>query len=128
MDLYIGGISQGKLEYVLKKYRLNKNSNVICDGASCTINEIFQKPVVNHFHEYIKRLLAEDEDVMEFLDVFIEQNSNAIVICNEVGYGIVPMVKEDRIFRETVGRSCCKLASFAKHVERIVCGMGITIK
>jgi adenosyl cobinamide kinase/adenosyl cobinamide phosphate guanylyltransferase len=136
MELYIGGISQGKLLYVLQKYQIKKDSSLLCDGASCSKEDMLRKPYINHFHEFIRRLLQEQESkqrvttdyVEEFLSEFLDRNPKAVVISNEVGYGIVPMNREDRIYRETVGRSLCKVAARSIRVERIVCGLGMVIK
>lgn len=128
MELYIGGISQGKLRYVANKKRIAADSIMICDGAVCSKEDILSKPIINHFHDYIKRLLSEEVKVEEFLEELLRKNPGAVIISNEVGYGIVPMDKSDRIFRETVGRSLCRLAENADKVERIVCGIGMKIK
>lgn len=136
MELYIGGINQGKLAYVLNRYKLCMESPYLCDGAFCSKEEILSKPYINHFHDFIKRLLQE-QDVNEgattgymedFLEEFFQKNPKAVVISNEVGYGIVPMDRKDRIFRETVGRCLCRIAARATRVERIVCGLGMVIK
>ncbi|BCJ96391.1 hypothetical protein acsn021_39600 [Anaerocolumna cellulosilytica] len=137
MELYIGGISQGKLAYVLQKYEISKDSPLLCDGAICSQEDILAKPFINQFHEFIRRLLKEQQEakdvvatsyIEEFLFEFFEKNPKAVVISNEVGYGIVPMDCKDRIYRETVGRSLCKIAERSKRVERIICGLGTVIK
>lgn len=128
MELYIGGLHQGKLSYVLTKNSWDLNSQRICDGGNCSIEESFNKPILNHLHLLIQRLLEEKQDVSLFLDKLLQKNPDICIICNEVGYGLVPIVKEEREYREVVGRSCCKLAACAKSVERIVCGIGVRIK
>jgi adenosyl cobinamide kinase/adenosyl cobinamide phosphate guanylyltransferase len=155
MELYIGGMSQGKLNFVCMEKGIARDSREICDGKECTMEEILTKPVVNHLHVFIKRLLTETaqatpdlpevdlnsyphlrdsnfteplhrlEAVMEEL---ITKNPSAFIICNELGYGIVPMDKADRVYRETVGRCLCRLAASSERVVRVVCGLGMTIK
>ena len=49
-------------------------------------------------------------------------------ISTEIGYGVVPMDKGDREWRETVGRTCCYIAKKADEVVRVVCGVGNRIK
>ena len=46
----------------------------------------------------------------------------------EIGSGIVPLEKEDRIYRETVGRMLCRAVKKADRVERIACGIGQCLK
>ena len=51
-----------------------------------------------------------------------------VVVCDEVGCGIVPLDPEDRAWREHVGRLCCDLAVHADTVVRMVCGIPQVIK
>lgn len=128
MELYVGGISQGKLKFVLQKKGITYSNKLISEGADCIVEDMLLKPIINQFHQFIRRLLNDNCDVEEFIDKLIMVNPSVIIICNEVGYGIVPTDKEDRVYREVVGRSCCKLAEHADIVERIICGMGQRIK
>ncbi len=145
MELYIGGISQGKLKFVCNKKNISEDSVEICDGENCSLEEVFSKQIINHFHLIIKRLwtdgmmpvinkegkdtLADPQDkAAALIEELIAKNPSAVIICNEVGYGIVPMDKTDRIYRETVGRCLCRLAEYSTSVERIVCGLGMKLK
>ena len=130
MKLVIGGTAQGKLEYVLLKYELQKNK--VWDG--CIPNntddiERKEKPVIiNHFHLWVKsRMISggcpEDES-MSFLDC----NEDCIIICEEIGNGIIPIEPFEREYRERVGRILVQLAKRAEEVERIICGIGQKIK
>ena len=47
----------------------------------------------------------------------------AVVVCREVGCGVVPM---DR--GEAVGRLCCDLAREAEAVYRLQCGLAMRLK
>ena len=49
-------------------------------------------------------------------------------VSDEVGYGVVPVDAFRRAYREAVGRTCTKLASFSRKVTRVVCGIGTVIK
>lgn len=51
-----------------------------------------------------------------------------VVICDEIGCGLVPMDKGERQRRERVGRLCVALAREATQVIRVVCGLGQVIK
>ena len=57
-----------------------------------------------------------------------ERKAELVIICDELGCGVVPAVYEDRIYRENVGRIVCELAAQAECVERIVCGISCRIK
>lgn len=128
MNLYVGGSSQGKLSYVLRKYCLDKSKEIIAEGSTCTEEELYTRRIINHFHEYISRLLEAGRDIEECTKRIIENNPEVIIISNEVGYGVVPIEKKDRIYREEVGRCLCRLAKEAIEFERIVCGFGVRLK
>lgn len=51
-----------------------------------------------------------------------------VVVCCEVGLGVVPMDAGEREWRELVGRTCCTLAQHASKVVRMVCGIPVVLK
>ncbi len=51
-----------------------------------------------------------------------------IVICNEVGSGVVPIDRGERGRQEAVGRLCTRLAARAEAVYRVQCGLGMRLK
>lgn len=144
MEVYFGGAFQGKLEYVLEK----KGCLKVADGAGCSLKDIKEAQVLNHLHLYIKRLTykegaaynttvddtittdttAKTMPAAEIINDIYEANPDIILICDEVGGGIVPLKKEDRIYRETVGRALCCAVKKSDWVERVMCGIGQCLK
>lgn len=150
MEVYFGGAFQGKLEYVLEK----KGYLKVADGAGCSLKDIKEAQVLNHLHLYIKRLtykegaaynttvddtITTDDTITadttaktmpaaEIINDIYEANPDIILICDEVGGGIVPLKKEDRIYRETVGRALCCAVKKSDRVERVMCGIGQCLK
>ncbi|HAC03151.1 MAG TPA: hypothetical protein DCE63_04240 [Eubacterium sp.] len=150
MEVYFGGAFQGKLEYVLEK----KGCLKVADGAGCSLKDIKEAQVLNHLHLYIKRLtykegaaynttvddtITTDDTITadttaktmpaaEIINDIYEANPDIILICDEVGGGIVPLKKEDRIYRETVGRALCCAVKKSDRVERVMCGIGQCLK
>ena len=127
MKLIIGGYAQGKLDYVLSKYHLREN--VVWDSVLPNNATIQDKPViVNHFHQWVKQRILDggcpEEEMISFLDDY----ENCIIICDEIGNGIVPIDKFEREYRERVGRILIQLAKRAEEVERVLCGIGQKIK
>ena len=109
MKLYVGGMCQGQAELARLE---NPESEFFFD-----------------FHETIRKaVLQEGQDPRAFARLFCEEHPEAVVIANEVGAGVVPMVAEDRAFREAVGRALCVIAQQAQQVTRCVCGIGVRIK
>ena len=124
MQIYVGGMYQGKLAYVLR----HTDCRSVTDGAVCTVEEALSAEVLHHFHMFVHRMLENHLPVSVFLDRFCEENPDCIVICDEVGCGVVPANEFDRKYRETVGRCCCRIASKADTVVRITCGVAQRIK
>ena len=127
MKLVIGGTAQGKLEYVLLKYNLRKNK--VWNGCLPDDIELGEKPVIiNDFHLWVKSRIISggcpEDEIISFLDC----NENCIIICDEIGNGIVPTDPFEREYRERVGRILVQLAKRAEEVERIICGIGQKIK
>lgn len=51
-----------------------------------------------------------------------------VVICREVGCGVVPVDIHERRRREEIGRLCCMLAREAEAVYRLTCGIPMRLK
>ncbi len=126
MWLISGGAYQGKLHYALML--TGRKEKDVADGKDCSIQELLKKPVVNHFHLWIERMLKEEKDIYSLVNQMIEHNPNIVIIVDELGCGIVPIDPYERIYREVTGRICCHLAKMAKQVHRVSCGIGMVIK
>lgn len=153
MELYIGGFAQGKLEYVQNKkaeeaisiamvidcaqsdYQKTlqsidnkiKNENADVNNIA-NVNDIV---IINHLHLWVKDLLCEgmeESEVQSTILSWVATHPNTILICDELGNGIVPLEKMDRIWREQTGRLMIELAKQAERVERILCGLGQRLK
>lgn len=132
MELYVGGMAQGKLAYVKEKYK--EKPMTICDLSTMEevseewITAIMTSDVLYGFHHLVKQCVEQEIDVYKILEELFVKMPSVIIICNEVGAGIVPMKREERAYRELVGRTCCEIAKRAQVVERILCGVGVRIK
>lgn len=126
MYLISGGKNQGKLNYVQKLFFEHKVP--VAEGANCLEEELFTKPVINHFHLWVARYVNDMDKIEEVIRKILRENSSVIIIVEELGCGIVPFEKADRVYREINGRICCELASKAKEVHRVICGIGTVIK
>lgn len=135
MEIYIGGTAQGKLKFVLTK--LGEQAYELLDGED--VAKVFSEQenfgqgkviIINHFHKLCKSFL-EKGDSEEQLVTFIRQwnrKNRMILICDEVGNGVVPIDKKERDYREFVGRTLESLEPEADHLERIFCGVGQILK
>ena len=125
MRLVIGGVSQGKLDYVLESYSLTEKE--VMDGNSSDMVDINHKAFYA-FETWFKRQLKLGREPEEAADALINGLPELIVICDEIGNGIVPMEPFEREYRERLGRYLNKLAREAVSVERVFCGIGQRIK
>lgn len=130
MELYIGGYAQGKLGYVMSQH----NSAKVFDNIEAFMNAGANSNcgrILNGLHLIIKRLLdggCNADEIERKIMQLAEDTPDAIIICNEIGCGIVPLDKTERLYRELTGRILVKLASKAEKVVRITCGIPQRIK
>ena len=153
MELYIGGFAQGKLEYVQNKKAEEATSiAMVIDCAQSDYQKTLQSidnkiknenadvnnianvndiVIINHLHLWVKDLLREGMEeaaVQSTILSWVATHPNTILICDELGNGIVPLEKMERIWREQTGRLMIELAKQAERVERILCGLGQRLK
>lgn len=124
MRLIIGGAYQGKLEFARKKYQVE----VVADGEICSLEDTFSCEILNRFEIFIKRFFTSIEEIISFLNTILIKNPDIIVVCTDIGNGIVPIEKYDRLYRELVSRACCEVSKRSNTVDRVFCGLGVSIK
>ena len=90
MKLIIGGYAQGKLAYVLEKYRLQED--VVWDGILPDQTVLGQKTIViDHLHQWVKNRILDDGCPEREIEAFLNDFEDCILISNEIGNGIVPL-------------------------------------
>ncbi len=124
MEIYIGGYAQGKTAYIKEKYP----DKQVTDAEQATLQICEQAQILNHFHCFIRTFGADEEAAMHAAMQIAEKNPDLILLCDEVGNGIIPLEQSERDYRELVGRVMCAMTARAQKVVRIVCGIGIQIK
>lgn len=113
MILVIGGRAQGKLAFAKETLGATDYADGVLDDKNC----------ICHLETAVRR----GADIPA-LEEYLVHHPDAVILCDEVGCGIVPMEKAERIWREEVGRLCCYLAKRAERVYRVFCGIGERIK
>ena len=108
MIMIIGGAYQGKLAFAKKIYP----DVTWADGAVCTEEELYSC----------------EEPIDDLAEELIRKNPELILITDEIGYGIVPVDRMEREYREQTGRVCTRLAAYSEKVYRVMCGIGQVIK
>ena len=119
----IGGFAQGKLDYVIRKYRLDEDA--VWDGVMPEGAGLRKKTVVfHHFHRWVRDCMLNGGCPEEEVRMFLERCGECIIISDEIGNGIVPAEAFEREYRERMGRILVGLAEEAEGVERVICGIG----
>ena len=123
MRLIIGGYAQGKEEYakelfpdyeIVEKPACGRNGVIFIRFHKWFYKELEKKTEISLIKEQINQMLASCQDV--------------VIVCDEVGNGIVPMKEEERFYREQLGRLLTELAKKADTVERILCKIPMKLK
>lgn len=120
MKLYIGGAGNGQRETAAQE---NGLTPVLCSPEGA-----LSAPCIDAFHLTLRDVLQNGGDAREFARELLLKNPNAVVICDEIGLGIVPLDAFERRWREDTGRALCILAEGAERVTRVYCGLPQVIK
>lgn len=124
MKMYIGGANQGQLAFAQKEV-----SDILwIDGKTCSYEEIEYCGGIYDFHEYMKRMMSDGISTDDLAKKIISSNPNIVIVSDEIGYGLVPIDRFLREYREQTGRICTALAAYSDSVIRVVMGIGIKIK
>ena len=127
MRLIVGGCYQGKFEYAINTYGIDKEN--VYTAALPKKNEVHNTTIViNKLNEIVKMCLKQGDNPEEMIMEFVEKYPDSIIISDEIGNGIVPMDKFEREYRECTGRLLITLAKEAESVERVICGISQRIK
>ena len=127
MILVFGGAYNGKLSFVKEKFNIS-------DEEVLTLNNIddleidFSKKVINKFQNLTYKMSLENQDPLKYI---LENEclfKDKIIISDDICEGIVPLKKEDRIWRENTGKCLQYLSKNSKEVYRVFCGIPMVIK
>lgn len=105
MTLIIGGKYQGKTAY------------------ASALARVQNAPVIDDLAQWLQT-----QPSVETALSALRLAPNTIIVCDEVGCGVVPLDKEQRAWRERVGRVSAALAEQADVVIHMVCGIPTVIK
>ncbi len=109
MILIVGGYSQGKYEFAKKKF-----------GE--------KRIALKNINSYANKLFLENKDIEDAADMIIKKCYGDIIITDEIGNGIIPLEKDQRDFRDWMGRVQVLIADRADEVIRVISGLGQKIK
>ncbi len=122
--LIVGGKGQGKAAYIRRHYPAGPWLN----GADCPIGASPAGAVLDRLHLLIRRLLEAGITPADRLAAWLGGRLDWIILCDEIGCGVIPADPFERLWREETGRICCRLAEEADVVIRMVCGLPQKLK
>jgi len=109
MIFVTGPLFSGKKEYIKNNYHLSE--------------EQFERLVIDNVQDMVTGATSEN------LDTLADKLSQyEYVIATEVGGGVVPVDRDERLKREAAGRLAVLLAQRADKVIRVVCGIPQILK
>ena len=117
--LIVGAAYSGKRHYT---EQLGYRPQDIFDGGRDDWRQLARYPVLGELHLLVKRLLAEGIEPRTVLQPYL-QRGDCVILCDEVGAGVVPIEADRRRWREEVGRLCCWLTGKLPLVVRLCCGI-----
>ena len=118
--LYIGGTGNGQAELAEKETGKKP--------VECTPEEALKSPAIDSFHLVTRQVLEQGGFPQEYAKKLLKENPDAVVCSDDIGCGIHPLAKKERIWREETGRALCILAAGAGTVTRVFYGIGQRIK
>lgn len=118
--LIIGGAHQGKRALAARLFALRDSD--FADGETGSLADIRAARAVDGLHRFTRR--QDGWDAQALLDAL----QGKIVLCDEIGCGVVPFEKAQDDWREQTGRLLCELAARADLVVRVYAGIGQAIK
>lgn len=112
MILITGGFCQGKYSF----------------ARSLSEAEGEELEIVKGIEEELLHLVSEDGDWEGYVRELMKYKKDAVIILREMGCGVVPIKKEERIYRDICGKAGQMLAKNSEEVYRVICGIGTRIK
>ena len=108
MVLIFGGAYQGKTAYAQEHFN--------------------EKVIIGNFDRIILDWIRAGECVEDNLRRFLDANYDAVIICDDISCGVVPIDPVMRKWREAVGRAMVLLAHHSNEVIRLYCGIPTKLK
>jgi adenosylcobinamide kinase / adenosylcobinamide-phosphate guanylyltransferase len=94
---------------------------------------IYTSNIMYHYTKDIE-YIGEDvqnqiqKHIVDEIQKLLENNSDVVIVTNEVGSATVPDNHVERVYRDLLGRVNCKVAKLVDKVLLVVCGCAIEIK
>ena len=125
MVLIFGGAYQGKLAYALDRFGLSGDDVHMCEDSADIPAD---KKIIYGIDKWILALINAGMETQGQVQRLIENCPDAVVICNDISCGVVPMDAVMRKWREAVGQALSELSRHSSEVVRLFCGIPTRVK
>lgn len=124
MILVFGGAYNGKKDFIKEKFNINEEDIFYCSDGEID----FSKKVICGLHKFTYNNTLKEINSLQYIKENINLFKDKIIISDEISSGIVPLKKEDRMWREETGRCLQYLSKESSCVYRVFCGISTIIK
>ena len=124
MILVFVGAYNGKKDFIKEKFNINEEDIFYCSDGEID----FSKKVICGLHKFTYNNTLKNKSSLEYIKENINLFKDKIIISDEISSGIVPLKKEDRMWREETGRCLQYLSKESSCVYRVFCGISTIIK
>ena len=124
MILVFGGAYNGKKDFIKEKFNINEEDIFYCSDGEID----FSKKVICGLHKFTYNNTLKNKSSLEYIKENINLFKDKIIISDEISSGIVPLKKEDRMWREETGRCLQYLSKESSCVYRVFCFILTIIK
>ena len=124
MHLVIGGAYQGKLRYAMEHFGVTEEQVFDCSGGGID----FSAPCIDHGERYALTCVREGREAADDFRANRERWQSAVILCDDISSGVVPLDPEARAWREASGRLVNYLAGEAETVTRLFCSIPQVLK
>ncbi len=124
MKLIIGGAYQGKRDFAKAAFHLTDANIFTCVGEEID----FSAPCIDKIEEFTLACVKAGKDPVELFRETESLWKNAVLICQDIFCGVVPIDATMRQWRQETGRLCQYLTKHADSVSRIFCGLEQKLK
>ena len=125
MIFVIVGYAQGKMAFVKETWKVEEEN--IFHGT-VPEKQGQELTVMNDFNQWVRTIWNREEHPKDVVEAWLKNHPKGIIISDEIGNGIVPMEKEERLFRDFMGNVQIMIAKQSEEVYRVICGIGQKIK
>ncbi len=123
MTLYTGGAYQGKLRLIRNTYPPEQIA--LCHKENPALDT--SRPVISGLHLWVWACLSCGGDPETEIRLLLPALSDKIILCDQIGSGIVPLGEKERRWREAVGRVLQLLSREAYRVMQVLAGIPRTL-